>query len=538
MIRGFFFLLAIAILPALACADGKIYPRGIAVPPPIPDQQAIIAWDDATSTQTLAIETRFVASAASSGNSAAESDGSPYAWIVPLPGPSAPQIVAAASGLFPTVRAIFQPRVYDGIPELVAPLIFLTVMLLLAVWVSMCGKGGKLSSLVSILLVFVGFACLGGLLLPALGTARSSVGGAAPGVVLLSREIIGSYDVSVVGADASGIAPDKALAAWFKSNGFELSVSAAPVLAEYAAKSWVFAAVKLRPDSAAGRAAYLSPHPLIFKFKTAAPVYPMRLTGVGNGSLALDLYVFARGRASAPGLAEIRCDHCETGESVEWLSRPSRAGTVGIGHPALKEMVGALPTATKLSGTLTPAMQLADMPITLGSFERSGAFMHSPRAARWIGVRAALLVVPSAIVLLIIVGVLRGGDGRFVFRQMWWVSLLAILAGIVAWMATPTVEIRAGGSSAANRRDRNITELPDHVREFLATRRGVVTIEDAKAVARTIVKERSVETREGDGPNEYSIEAGKQPGSIDFVVRNWCGAPVPQRVWPAIAERK
>ncbi len=536
MIRAVLILLGfLALSSGPALADGKIYPRGVAVPPPIPDQQAIIAWDDATSIQTLAIETRFASAPATP---VADPPGdSPYAWIIPLPGPAAPQISAATPGLFSTVRAIFQPRVYDNMPEMVGPLIFLTAMLLLGTWVAARGRGSKLSSLVSILLVLLGFSCIAGLLLPALGTARSSAGGAAPGVVLLSREVVGSYDIAVVGAEAAatGVSPDAALAAWFKLNGFVLPASAAPVLADYAARSWVFAAVKLRPDVTASTAAYLTPHPLIFKFKTAAPVYPMRLTGIGNGPLTLDLYIFGRGRASAPGMTEIRCDHCEFGEAVESSSRRTRGGVIGIGHPALKEIVGALPSATKLSGTLTPAMQLADMPISWASFERSEWLMHSPRAARWLGLRAAFIVLPAAIVLLVIVGAVRGGDGRFVFRQLWWVGLIATFVGIGVWMATPTMEVRAGSSY---RRERDFQEFPELVVAAINTRGYSLTVEQVRVIAATIVKERGIETREGDGPHEYSVRDGQHPGTIELVLCNWCGAPTVEQVWPALAKRR
>lgn len=541
MTRGLLFLLlAIAILPAIAIADGKIYPRGVAVSPPIPDQQAIIAWDAATSTQTLAIETRFGAVPAATVTPAADARGdSPYAWIVPLPGPAAPRISAATPGLFPTVRTIFRPRVYDSIPDMLAPLIFLTAMLLLGTWVSMRGGGSKLSSLVSVLLVLLGFTCIGGLLLPTLGTARSSAGGAAPGVNVLSREIVGSYDISVIGADAAaGVSPDIALAAWFKENGFQQPASALPVLADYAARSWVFAAVKLRPDAAANSAAYLTPHPLIFTFKAAAPVYPMRLTGIDNGPLTLDLYVFGQARASTPGLSEIRCDRCEFGERTGNYGGWRAAGVIGIGHPVLKDIVHTRPVATKLSGTLTPAMQLADMPITWSAFERSGEVMHSPHAARWLGVRVAFVVLPVAIVVLVIVGAVRGVDGRFVFRQLWWVGVIAVLAGIGAWMATPTVEVRPGGSTAAYRRERDFDELPDLIRASLPSRGGPVSIEDVRATARAIVKEHGIETREGDAAHEYTIDLGEQSGTIDFVARNWCGAPIPEQVWPAVAKRR
>ncbi len=529
MARSIIVLLILALASSAALADGKVFPRFIAALPAIPDQQAIIAWDAPSSTETLAIDTQFVPAP---GGAAPLAGDSPYAWVVPLPGPAAPEISAATPGLFPTVRSIFLPRVFDNGPEAIGPIITITVLLLLGVWISMRGQGSSVVSVVFVIAVFIYIAAM---LLPSLGMARSSARGLAPGVALLSCSTIGSYDVAVVGADAAatGQSPDKALGDWFAANGFKLPASALPLLADYAARSWVFAAIKLRPEDAVAGAGFLSPHPLIFKFKTAAPVYPMRLTGLENGPLSLDLYVFGAARASTPGLKEIRCDYCEFGESVELSGSSRHTSRIAIGHPVLKGIVGALPAATKLSGTLTPAMQNADMPISFSTFERSGAVKHSPRAARWRGLEIGAAVVPAGIIVLVVIGAMRKADCRFVFRKLPWLVPVASTVGLVVWLTTSTVAVDESSRSPAHLRGRDYDaqDLPEFVVAEFKTWDHAPSIDEVRSAVRAIVGKHGMELKEGDSPHNWLVRPGESEGRIDLITHNWCGAPDVRRVW-------
>lgn len=66
-------------------ADGKILSTMERLPS-IPDQQAVLIWDEESKIETLAIETRFQSEA--SGD---------YCWIIPTPGK--PQITSAPANL-------------------------------------------------------------------------------------------------------------------------------------------------------------------------------------------------------------------------------------------------------------------------------------------------------------------------------------------------------------------------------------------------------------------------------------------------------
>jgi hypothetical protein len=542
--RFFPLLLALALLPAPALADGKVFRRGIAEMPPIPDQQAVIAWDAATSTETLAIETRFAAPGLppSAGPSSGSGDGAPFAWVVPLPGSAAPQISPATSGLFPTIRQVFQPRVIDSTsPDGLFFTIPLALVLLLGVWLT---RIQKVHPLVSTLLILLGFTCVGGLLLPTLGTARSSAGGPAPrGVELLERSLVGSYDVAVIGA---GDAKDSghALAAWLKEEGFGLPAAAEPVLADYAARKWVFAAVKLRPDPASKGRSHLTPHPLVFRFKSQSPVYPMRLTGLDNGPLSLDLYVFGSQRAQAAGMAEVRCDECRRGSEYEVESSWYRAGgTLAVVHPALSEIAGTQPIATKLSGTLTPGQQSTDLAISWAPYRELGRVKHSPRSAVYGAVEKSAAILSAMIVLLVIIGAAARKDGAWVVRKLGWALAPALAVGLVVWAMTPTVPIVPDGRNRLRDRSSAMFDLTEALGERVRHNYGGAatatppTIENIRAIAAELVNERKLPAREEDSPQNYRIVPATSGNGFDLLTYNAFGAPIPLNIWPGEPKR-
>ena len=79
-------LLLTLCIPCSIFADGRIISRMEKLPT-IPDQQAVLVWDEKSKTQTLAIETRFEA----------ESPDGNYCWLIPTPGK--PHIATAPENL-------------------------------------------------------------------------------------------------------------------------------------------------------------------------------------------------------------------------------------------------------------------------------------------------------------------------------------------------------------------------------------------------------------------------------------------------------
>jgi hypothetical protein len=118
----------------------------------------------------------------------------------------------------------------------------------------------------------------------------SKDGGPRP-VEVLSRKVVGSYDVAVVRENTKGALND-----WLKNEGFEELGDAADTAGFYRDKGYVFACIKVKDATSSGeRAADL--HPLRFTFKTGGRdgiYFPMKLTGAQKEPFHVNLYVFYR----------------------------------------------------------------------------------------------------------------------------------------------------------------------------------------------------------------------------------------------------
>lgn len=109
-------------------------------------------------------------------------------------------------------------------------------------------------------------------------------------VEVLSRKIVGSYDVAVVKENEPG-----ALNEWLEKEGFQsLGKETEDVIGFYREKSYVFACMKVSDVAlTAGRSADL--HPLRFTFKTGGRdgiYFPMKMTGLQSAPFSVNLYVF------------------------------------------------------------------------------------------------------------------------------------------------------------------------------------------------------------------------------------------------------
>ena len=137
-----------------------------------------------------------------------------------------------------------------------------------------------------------------------------------------------------------------------------VTTNSEPVIESYVKDGWVFVAAKVVRNQSERQTS--TPHPLSFTFRTDKAVYPMRLTGVDNGPLQVELYVFADRRAAASHFKATRCTQ---------PNYPTLAGWPGywgddkliVAHPGLTEWVGGSPVATKLKATLLPEQMRQDV---------------------------------------------------------------------------------------------------------------------------------------------------------------------------------
>ncbi|MFJ9421091.1 DUF2330 domain-containing protein [Streptomyces sp. NPDC101249] len=123
------------------------------------------------------------------------------------------------------------------------------------------------------------------------GGARSVPGPPPfPGVGVVGRQRLGALDVARLTATDPA-----ALERWLARNGFTLPPRLAAALEPYVARRWEYVAVRVAPGAgAAPLRGTLDPLRLVFR--SARPVYPMRLSRLAREPQSLALYVLAAHR--------------------------------------------------------------------------------------------------------------------------------------------------------------------------------------------------------------------------------------------------
>lgn len=409
--QRFFLLVLVILLPLNAVADGKVFATALAVDVTIPDQRALIHFSNGV--ERLVIETRFTG------------PGSNFAWVVPLP--SQPVIEAATTGLFPTLQHLFQPQIVHEVTPLYLYVLAIIGMVILFAVLARIGRGFVPGVLLLLLL-----GLLATLFIPALGKAKAGGGAdASAGITILERNLVGDFETTTIAATKSD-----ALTNWLHDHGFAVSSNSLPVIESYVKASWVFVATKLQ--RAATGTETSTPHPLSFMFKTEKPVYPMRLTGVDNGALGVELYVFGEHRARAKHFKVERCTRPSTPRANS--ERAYRDETLIIAHPKLVEWVGEAAVATKLTATLSPEQMREDVWIEWRPFSERRNTRYSQRGAVTLALNWSVGLLLGATVLLGLTGLASRFDETL--RRIGIAALCCVGIGglIYAWL--PKTEVR------------------------------------------------------------------------------------------------
>ena len=373
-----FCLVWFLIAPVRVHGDGCFIPPTAFAKVEIHDQRALIHFDKGT--ETLVIDTSF------------KGDGTNFAWIVPTP--SAPKVEIATTGLFPTLQTIFQPEVNHNVSQIFWLVILFGVFIFHLIWKERRGE-----SKIGVLLLWLIVPCLFSMLLPA--SVSLSEGVVPTGEVnILERKRVGVYDTAVLSSHDGG-----ALLDWLSKNGFTTPTNFMPAIRAYAQEGWFFVASKISLDAALTDPA--KPSPLALTFKTERPVYPLRLTGIGNEVCRIDLYVFGPDRAELPNFAVERCaqplypatNDQRTYRGLEQLR---------IRHSGLRKLVDGSPVATKLTARLDSQQMKADAYINWSPFEEQRLVFYSPRGA---AIFATNLTVPFIVAALLMLYNIKGRDG-------------------------------------------------------------------------------------------------------------------------------
>ena len=253
-------------------------------------------------------------------------------------------------------------------------------------------------------------------------------------VSILDRKLVGIFETTTITSRDA-----KALQTWLLENGYSVPTNAAPVIASYVKDGWVFVATKVRRDKPDNETS--TPHPLSFTFKTDRPVYPMRLTGVDNGPLSVELYVFGPSRAKASHFKVERCTRPDYSSELEERSRRSPE-TLVIVHPLLRRWVYGSPAATKLTATLSPADMRKDVWINWTPFWEKGNRLFSRHGALTTALNwGALLFAFGEYVICIFVYYNKSWKPRL-SRMIKIVAVVSIILAGLGYLTLPKIEVK------------------------------------------------------------------------------------------------
>lgn len=545
--------LAGALLLAAAGAGGEARGDGKVLPPVLlaqevamPDQRALLAWKDGV--ETLVIESSFVG------------EGTDFAWVVPLP--AKPEVEAATRGTLPSVSALMLPVVRPAVEELWLVVMLAAIVVVVSVlggwratgWglraLVVAGSGLVVGAILSaifglgLFFPFAGmvFACWWGrgvinkkaslfahlvvvlvsllliaMSIPTVGKVRgyASEGGTEAAGLTLERRVVGDFDVTLLsGREGASVAR------WLADNGFALPDPARAEAERHAEAGGWFVASRVRRDFA--ERAKSVPAPLVFRFPTEKPVYPMRFTGAGaTGPLEVELFVFGPERAVTDGLEPRAWAPVEFGEPDanaryrRGTGQPHDARVVT--HPQLRRLAEGAAVVTHLRGKLSPSEMQADLVLRWDAdAEMAKGLVAYTREAAWQSGAAA--GVGFSLISVIVLGFMHDGRRPPLRRSLPWLAGGVATACAVAW-ALPSVAVREieGGMPYFELRQAGQVGLmvlwdmnPADADETRVNARLAAELE-------RFLKPQGWTMRVGDGPGQ--IEVAKQPSGLWRVLR-------------------
>jgi len=252
--------------PSLCFADGKFYARRLL---DLPNQQAMVFFNGTE--EMLVIQSKYVG------------DVEEFGWVIPVPA-----LPTLASLDAEPARELFWILAYRTMEEVVPVGSYIGMAVfgasvLLGVVLSFVTKGAAPGCL------GVGILVLALIAVPQFGTHRK-------GVQVLTEQAVGAYDVKVIRGDDS-----KALIDWLKERKYGFDEKDEGVFDTYVNKGWCFVTARIARGER-GRGAVSSQgmvNPLIARFPSSHPVYPMALTGTAGSPVKLVLYAISPFRLDA-----------------------------------------------------------------------------------------------------------------------------------------------------------------------------------------------------------------------------------------------
>jgi hypothetical protein len=179
---------------------------------------------------------------------------------------------------------------------------------------------------------------------------------ARPGVEVLSRQVVGSYDVAVVKENTAGALND-----WLQKEGFRTLTDAEDVLGFYRRKKYVFACIKVA-DARLESQRTVDLHPLRFTFSTAGRdgiYFPMKMTGLQSEPFDVNLYVFYHAWIN-DHLSRFGYEHrgfhlrYRDWDTANCVPNGGKSYSAPDKDPLLRDLAYAIPTVTQLFQKVHP----------------------------------------------------------------------------------------------------------------------------------------------------------------------------------------
>jgi hypothetical protein len=407
-----------------ACGDG-IYRGEAAIkrPPEIPSQRAALLYRNGQ--ETLVIE------------SALSGEGQRFGWIIPLPSPPT-KIEQASPGIIKTLSLAVGPKVkHDELHDELTLVKILGGLVALPILLTLVFNPQRIFSCI-VVQILIGLL-LAVLLLPALGSARGYRASMNPGVQILDKRLVGSYEIQVIKAENAA-----QLNQWLKDNGLmELPERGVKIASEYIKQGWCFATAKLQREGSG----FTRPHPLAMTFAAKKPVYPMRLTSLTESKLYLELFVIAKQSAHVEGLTVEISDRYRKGRGDNNNAMADGMHyRLDLGHPALVKMMWEGCILTKLAGEVKPSDMDKDIYVGLEEFKPFQQVIYSPRGAREVGyLWGGLLWSGGILVGLVMVRKqinVPGGRWFILSRMIAPVTLMSLIVWGIIYLSIPKTDVK------------------------------------------------------------------------------------------------
>lgn len=292
-------------------ADGKMFWKADLPSGTLPYQRAIIFHHEGK--QTLLVQS---AVQPADGTTPEE-----VAWVIPVPAvPEVGPYVSPdwAEHIFRELSWATQPqpvRVSEGLFTAAVMLWIFVVGGLLLKRLFRQRSGARLWWKLAFLYflgspVFVGYLFF---------TAKAWKSGSSPDVDVLAAGSVGAHDYSVV---RSGNA--NALVTWLRERDFAIGPEEEAIIGNYVRHGWCFVATRLDLKSQGPLSSRLAA-PILLRFPSANPVYPMALTGSGGHATEVLLHVFAEHPVDSDGKISRRFSgpskNLRGGFRNQWLMR-------------------------------------------------------------------------------------------------------------------------------------------------------------------------------------------------------------------------